>query len=245
MAETKQPPTFLSYSRENAEFALKLAQDLRSAQANVWIDQLDIMPGMRWDQAIEKAMEDCVRFMVVLSPDAVDSDNVMDELTYALEEGKSVIPVLYRLCKIPFRLRRIQYVDFTGDYGASLNTLIEVFNAASQSVKSSAQETKRLGPRNIQGSLTAPVKSAMPNKESKLWDRMVEIIAEQIGVAPNEITHQAKFMDDLGADSLDLVELIMVFEEEYNIEIPDEVAEKLLPVGEAYQYGLKRLKSGQ
>jgi len=245
MAEVNQPATFLSYSREDAEFALKLAQDLRSAQANVWIDKLDITAGMRWDQAIETAMETCVRFMVVLSPDAVDSDNVMDELAFALEERKTIIPVLYRPCKIPFRLRRIQYVDFTGDYGASLDSLIAVLNTAGLSTIPSAQKTKRFSPRRIQGSKTGPVKSAMPHGESQLWDRMVKIIAEHMGVDKNEITRQANFIDDLGADSLDMLELIMAFEEEYKIEIPEEEAEKLLTVGEAYQYGIKRLQSGK
>ncbi len=245
MAEKNQPTAFLSYAREDAEFALKLARDLRSAQASVWIDQLDITAGMRWDQAIETAMEACACFMVVLSPDAVDSDNVMDELAFALEERKTIIPVLLRPCKIPFRLRRIQYVDFTGDYDASLKSLAGVLNAAGLSALPGAPKPKRSGLRKIQGPKAEPVKFVMPRQEDELWDRMVDIIAEQMGVDPREITRQAKFIDDLGADSLDMVELIMVFEEAYKIEIPDEDAEKLLTVGEAYQYGLKRLKSGQ
>jgi len=62
------------------------------------------------------------------------------------------------------------------------------------------------------------------------------VIAEQLGVKPEEVTEQAKFVDDLGADSLDTVELVMALEEEYGVEIPDEDAEKLTTVGEAIKY---------
>jgi acyl carrier protein len=62
------------------------------------------------------------------------------------------------------------------------------------------------------------------------------IIAEQLGVKPEEVTPSASFVDDLGADSLDTVELIMALEEEFNIEIPDEDAEKMKTVGDAIKY---------
>lgn len=67
------------------------------------------------------------------------------------------------------------------------------------------------------------------------------IIVERLGVDPNEITPEASFVDDLGADSLDTVELVMAFEEEFDIEIPDEDAEKLTSVGKAQEYLEKRL----
>lgn len=67
-------------------------------------------------------------------------------------------------------------------------------------------------------------------------DRIKAIIAEQLGVKPEEVTDQAKFIDDLGADSLDTVELVMALEEEFGIEIPDEDAEKMVSVGDAIKY---------
>ena len=67
-------------------------------------------------------------------------------------------------------------------------------------------------------------------------DRVKSIIAEQLGVKPEEVTPEASFIDDLGADSLDTVELIMALEEEFSIEIPDEEAEKRTKVGDAIKY---------
>ena len=67
-------------------------------------------------------------------------------------------------------------------------------------------------------------------------EKIKGIIAEQLGVKPEEVTPQASFIDDLGADSLDTVELVMALEEEFSIEIPDEDAEKMTTVGDAVKY---------
>lgn len=67
-------------------------------------------------------------------------------------------------------------------------------------------------------------------------EKVRNIIVEQLGVEGDEVTLEASFTDDLGADSLDIVELVMAFEEEFNIEIPDEHAEKISRVREAVTY---------
>jgi acyl carrier protein len=67
-------------------------------------------------------------------------------------------------------------------------------------------------------------------------DKIKTIIAEQLGVKPEEVTLEASFVNDLGADSLDTVELIMALEEEFNIEIPDDDAEKIKTVGDIVKY---------
>ena len=67
-------------------------------------------------------------------------------------------------------------------------------------------------------------------------ERVKEIIVEQLGVEEDEVLPAAKFIEDLGADSLDTVELVMAFEEEFDLEIPDEDAEKITTVGDAIQY---------
>lgn len=67
-------------------------------------------------------------------------------------------------------------------------------------------------------------------------EKVKSIIAEQLGVKPEEVVPEASFIDDLGADSLDTVELVMALEEEFSTEIPDEDAEKILTVGDAIKY---------
>ena len=67
-------------------------------------------------------------------------------------------------------------------------------------------------------------------------NRVMEIVVDKLGVEQNKVTEKAKFIDDLGADSLDTVELIMEFEDEFGIEIPDEDAENILSVKEAVEY---------
>lgn len=69
-----------------------------------------------------------------------------------------------------------------------------------------------------------------------LEDRVKEIIVDQLGVDPGEVTDEAHFIEDLGADSLDTVELVMAFEDEFKVEIPDEDAEKIATVGSAIAY---------
>lgn len=68
-----------------------------------------------------------------------------------------------------------------------------------------------------------------------------KIIIEKLGVKPEEVTHEARFIDDLGADSLDTVELIMALEEKFGVEVPDEDAEKLTTVGKAVEYIEKKV----
>ena len=70
----------------------------------------------------------------------------------------------------------------------------------------------------------------------EVFEKVKNVIIEQLGVAENNITMEASFIDDLGADSLDIVELIMALEEEFDIEIPDSDAEKIVTVGDVVEY---------
>lgn len=70
----------------------------------------------------------------------------------------------------------------------------------------------------------------------ELEERVSKIIVDQLGVKPEEVKPEASFIDDLGADSLDTVELVMAFEEEFGLEIPDEEAEKIAKVSDAIEY---------
>ena len=71
---------------------------------------------------------------------------------------------------------------------------------------------------------------------SDLDQKVKDIIVEELGVEPDKVTDGASFMEDLGADSLDTVELVMAFEKEFDVDIPDEDAEKIRTVGDALKY---------
>ena len=71
---------------------------------------------------------------------------------------------------------------------------------------------------------------------SDIGERVKKIVVEHLGVEADKVTENASFIDDLGADSLDIVELVMAFEEEFGVEIPDDAAEKINTVGDANSY---------
>lgn len=129
---------FVSYSRDDDAAVLKLVQDLRSAGVNVWLDQTDIPSGRRWDEAIEQALAACEQVIVVLSETSVSSQNVMDEVSYAIDEGKRVIPVIIRACRIPLRLRRMQYVDLTTEYDDRVEKLVATLTSGAGSTQTTA-----------------------------------------------------------------------------------------------------------
>ena len=81
--------------------------------------------------------------------------------------------------------------------------------------------------------------------DKSIEDKVKDIIVEQLGVNPEQVTPTASFIEDLGADSLDIVELVMAFEEEFLVEVPDEDAEKLQTVGDVIKYIEERAKQQQ
>jgi hypothetical protein len=136
---------FVSYSRDDLEFVVRLAKDLKAKGAKVWMDRLDIRPGQRWEVEIESAVNGCSRLLVILSPAAIASRNVLAEAALALDEGKEVIPVLHQECKIPFRLRPLQYADFSTSYAVGLEELLAVLIGGHETPPSAAAEPPRPG----------------------------------------------------------------------------------------------------
>lgn len=90
---------FISYSRRDQEFVTRLASDLHNRVAGVWFDQSAIQLGQKWHDEIVEGIRDCKAFILVLSPDAVESRYVREEVNKALELGKSIFPVIYRPAK--------------------------------------------------------------------------------------------------------------------------------------------------
>ena len=117
---------FISYSRSDTEFALRLASELKAQGRNVWLDQLELQPGDRWDREVQHALEGCTGMLVILSPSSAASDNVADEFNFALGEKKTIVPVLYQPCKTPLRLVRFQYADCSADFSKGLQQLLKV-----------------------------------------------------------------------------------------------------------------------
>ena len=99
--------------------------------------------------------------LVILSPDAVQSRSVMDEVSYALDEGKYVVPVLHRQCKIPLRMRRLQYIDVAASYEDGLSRVVEVLKSPSRT--------------------TAETPIPLPPRRSGTWKRVLQTAA--IGAA--------------------------------------------------------------
>ena len=152
---------FFSYSRSDADFVLKVAKALRKEGRHIWVDQLDIPKGGRWDEEVEKALKASRCLLVALSPASSQSQNVLDEVSYALDEKKVVIPILLQSGNIPFRLKRLQYIDFTGDFDDAYQQLIAALNALSSPL------AVTMADQPVQPSLGSPPKAAISVQHDK------------------------------------------------------------------------------
>jgi len=155
----KTSKTFLSYSRVDSAFVLRLGRHLVRSGVDVWLDQLELQPGVMWDNEIELALASASKVIVVLSPDSCRSQHVRDEIGYALDHGKTVIPLMYRTCESPLRLHRQQWVDFRGSYSHAFESLLRDLKIGAegeglpeeQSATGSTQQNKTK--RNAAGAL--------------------------------------------------------------------------------------------
>lgn len=181
---TEESKAFFSYSRLDAEFALKLAKDLRNAGASVWIDQLDISLGEHWDIAIQKAVGASSSLLVVLSPHSVESENVMDEVSYAIEEKKLVIPVLYRKCNVPLRLRRVQYIDVQTDYEVGIQRIVTQLRAHQKTAQVPRATTAQWD--------TAQARAAAQTREREQAEKAAQLLAARERIAREEAERTAQ-----------------------------------------------------
>lgn len=105
---------FISYARVDQDFVLRLAALLKERSVPIWLDQGNIEAGADWDRSIENGLRNCNKFLIVLSPAAVDSNQVRGELQTAVDDNKTIVPVIYQSCTVPRMLRLIQHIDMTG-----------------------------------------------------------------------------------------------------------------------------------
>lgn len=142
---------FMSYSRRDQEFARRVAHDLAARDRDVFFDQTSITPGSDWTTSIQAALDRCTDLIVVLSPHALASGNVLDETRYALDHRKRVIPIYFRECVLPFWLWRIEYIDFQGEYGDAFGSLLTTLQSTPRAISlpvgtsSPAMEASRAG----------------------------------------------------------------------------------------------------
>jgi len=134
---------FFSYSRTDTDFAVKLATDLKKEGYDIWIDQEDIRAGSEWDMQIEQALTTCDCLVFIQSEKSTASPNVLDEVYYALEENKTVIPVIIRESKAPFRIKRLQHINFINNYAGGLESLKDNLSGAALPEVSSETITKK------------------------------------------------------------------------------------------------------
>jgi hypothetical protein len=120
------PLVFVSYSHRDQTFAKQLVADLHKANVSIWFDLESILGGQQWDVAIENGLDQATHVVFIVSPSALASDYVNHEINTALNKGHVILPVLLQECKLPPRLRRIQYIDFRGDYQQALTMLLRV-----------------------------------------------------------------------------------------------------------------------
>lgn len=163
---------FVSYAREDAEFALRLAKDLLSVGESVWIDQLetrpDIEPGARWDNVIERALREATSLLIILSPASANSLYVKKELAFALNDGRTIIPVLYQPTEIPLQLRNVQYVNFTKEYSDAFTQLLFVLRPVIPDIEQTSKE-KELSYRQNTTSSESTVLPVSPHLHSDKW----------------------------------------------------------------------------
>lgn len=133
---------FLSYSRADEGFALRLATDLRSEGVSIFVDQWDIRPSEHWDRAIERAVDSCRGLVVIVSPRSIASDNVMDEISFAIEKRKAVLPVMIEKCVLPLRITRMHVIDGTGSYETALQQCLAELGRAPAPARSSASASR-------------------------------------------------------------------------------------------------------
>jgi hypothetical protein len=197
---------FISYARQDQDFARKLAHDLESAGLDVWIDFQDITPGTRWDSAIDQALNEADFMVLIISPDSVESAEVAAEWWFFLDEHKPVVPVLLRPTETPFRLRRMQYIDFhSQNYETAFNQLLTAiqdrdFRVSPEEARVQQQrldDAIQSAQRDLEGILAQPEKPAEPRPSA------VELLAEarrhhKNGVLKKAVEVYARILLDRG-----------------------------------------------
>lgn len=196
MSEAALPGTyFISYSRADQDFVLRFAGDLRERGVAIWVDQLDIRPSEHWDRAIERAVRDCRGLVVILSPRSAASDNVADEISFAIDHGKSVLPVMIERCALPLRITRMQVIDAAGDYDRALRLCVDALLSSSSGTERPNTTSAPIGIDDSDAISTAkadlalilgPIAAILVEKEAKQANSLADFYARLAQHIPND-----------------------------------------------------------
>ena len=115
---------FISYSSSNARLVLDISARIRHDGFDVWMDKDGVQPGEAWDTAVQNAINDCIIFIVVLSRQSVKSEVVLNELAYAVDRSKTIVPIRLESCDLPLAVLRIKYIDLSEDLDAGIQKLL-------------------------------------------------------------------------------------------------------------------------
>ena len=172
---------FISYAHADSAFVDRLEADLRKLGFDPWVDRQRLKGGQRWRRELQDAVKRAQVLLLVLSPDAIASENVQIEYDYVLELGNVVIPLYYRQCEVPMELRAIQWIDFRQSYEPGLAALLDDLHRQQEQVAASGSSAQD-GARLLEGRPAAPAASeadaasslvgqqpAAPSKPEPLW----------------------------------------------------------------------------
>ncbi len=154
---------FISYSHADSDFVDQLEADLRSQGFETWVDRQRLAGGQRWRRELQEAVEHAQVLLLVLSPDAVASENVQIEYDYVLDLGKLLIPVYYRQCDVPMELHAIQWIDFRHSYEQGLTALVQVLRRQQDQV--SPPGSSSLASTSMQGVPPSQQQASRPEVE--------------------------------------------------------------------------------
>ena len=158
---------FVSYSSKDRPFAVGFTEKLKQLGANVWIDQLGIKLGENWDNAIERALENSDTVMLLLSPTSVESPNVQDEVSIAIETEKKFVPILIKECDLPMRWQRRQYADLINNPEKAINDILTFLGLEEKAAEELKEVLKLIGVAEAPPKIIAEVKDDSSGKIRK------------------------------------------------------------------------------
>lgn len=164
---------FVSYSRKDLNFAMRLTTELKKLGANIWIDQSGIGLGDNWDTSIEDALDAANILLLLVSKTSSASQNVQDEVSWAKNTDKKIIPLLIEDCEMPMRWQRMQYADFNSSPEKAIKSIIEVLNLEFQVVSNLQNLIQNLARSKQDKNKNTDTQNKYDNGDDKIADLLV------------------------------------------------------------------------